>query len=130
MFGHLRYYKVIVQTDGIPIAPGQPAGAICLIGAVELGLPAATKPPRLDRSRGQWAEFGGSWRPTPLPTTGPRGRDLLTVCQPYLTADLVDMIREAIETPGSYVVRDWLGGKLQVYSPTQGFAASIRFAIR
>ncbi len=40
------------------------------------------------------------------------------------------MMLEAMETPGSYVVRDWQGTKLQIYSPQHGFAVSIRYAIR
>ncbi|MFN3723646.1 MAG: hypothetical protein ACK4VZ_11410 [Paracoccaceae bacterium] len=131
-FGDLvDYDRKLIQTEGVPVVAGLPADTLCLISAVRLATTAAANPPQRDRSRRLYVQFGGNWKPTPMTENGPRGKDILSICDPYLRADgFKDALSDALETPGSFFIRDFTGNVLQVYAPQRRIAASIRLAQR
>lgn len=131
-FGDLvAWDRKLIEQQAVPLDGSQPSNSICLISAVRLSRDAAPKPPRRDQSRPLYAQFGGDWKPTPLPTSGPRGKDILTICGAFLREDRFDQtLLNALETPGSFYVRDFTGSLLQVYAPERRIAVSIRLAQR
>lgn len=131
-FGDLvAYDRKLIQTEGVPLANGLPDDTLCLISAVRLSTNAAGTPPQRDRSRRLYVQFGGDWKPTPMTSTGPRGKDILSICDPYLRADgFLDALLNALDAPGSFYLRDFTGNLLQVYAPERRIAASIRLAQR
>ena len=127
-FGDLiDYDRKLIEISGIPLAGDIPAGLVCLVSAARLTPRAEPVPPRKDLSRPNIFQFGGVWRATPRTATGPQGKDLLRICGPYLRADgFSDKITAALEAPGSHYLSDFTGSLLQIYSPGQRFALSLR----
>ena len=147
-FGDLvDYDRNLIETESVPLALGQPADALCLVTAVRLKPDATEQPPRRDRSRPLYAQFGGAWKSTPMAIKGPKGKDILAICGPFLRVDgfsalnalgldrmtlsgFDNALLNALETPGSYYIKDWTGSLLQVYSARYRLAVSIRLAER
>jgi hypothetical protein len=123
--------RKLIEQEAVPLDGAQPSGTLCLIAAVSLSRDAAREPPRRDRTRPLYAQFGGDWKPTPMAATGPRGKDILAICEAFLRADRFDQtLLNALETPGSFYLRDFTGSLLQVYAPDRRIAVSIRLAQR
>lgn len=121
----------LLEVEGVSLDTALPGDMLCLIAAVRLKPDAAPKPPRRDMARPWLLQFGGVWKPTPLPSDGPKGRDLLQVCGAYLqTEGLDEAILTALEQPGSFFAADLTGTVLPLYAPEWRLAVSIRYVRR
>ncbi|RUS59269.1 hypothetical protein EGN72_15100 [Pseudorhodobacter sp. E13] len=131
MFGDLiPYNSKLIETEAVPLDNGLPSTSLCLIAAVRLPQDSTTPPPKIDRTRPRYAQFGGDWKPTPM-VGGPKGRDIRAACAPFLRSDRFDEALEtALASPGNFYIRDFTGTLLQVYAPQQRIAVSIRLAQR
>jgi hypothetical protein len=130
-FGDLVNYSYkLIETEAVPLDNGLPSTSLCLVAAVRLPPDIARTPPKRDRSRPLYAQFGGDWKPTPM-AGGPKGRDIQAVCAPFLRVDRFnEALDAALAGPGSFYIRDFTGSVLQVYSPQQRIAVTIRLAQR
>lgn len=131
-FGDLvEWDRKLIEMQAVPVSGAQTDKMICLISAVRLTKAASDDPPRQDMRRPLYAQFGGDWRPTPMTNKGPRGKDILSICGAFLRSDRFDQtLLNALETPGSFYLRDFTGSLLQVYAPERRIAVSIRLAQR
>lgn len=72
-------------------------------------------------------QWGGDWQPTPAPALGDTIRDALAFCARRLPEGLALRLQAALETTGNFYTRDRVGEVLQLYAPSQGLAAHIRY---
>ncbi|MCR8723203.1 hypothetical protein [Frigidibacter sp. ROC022] len=99
----------------------------CSYGIVELSDAAAPTPPTAVSGDGWQFAYGGNWQASPAPPLNDTTRDALDFCSRYWDAALAGRLERALNTPGSWYIRDGVGETVFLYSVPERLAARIRY---
>ncbi|NDW00726.1 hypothetical protein G0A00_15595 [Yangia sp. PrR002] len=96
----------------------------CTYAIIRTGGGIAQTPPTSGVGSAWWERFGGDWRQTPSIGTG---REPLDACSGEWDGALTEELRQALDAPGNWYMRDGVGTDLHIYSATDRIAARIRY---
>jgi hypothetical protein len=121
--GVMRYDRILASKASFVSDDGWG----CTFAIVELSSDAGVAPVAQAAQDRSWRNtWGGAWIETPVTHPGPRQRDALYDCADEWPPGVYKMLRSAIETPGSFYLRDEVGEIVMIYSRPYRLAARVR----
>ena len=67
------------------------------------------------------------WQPSPAPALGDTTRDAIASCEQEWPDGLGDRLRDVLDRPGSFFIRDLIGEDVEIWSAPARLAARLRY---